>query len=74
MPKKEAKMRSTQRTTEGWREGGGDANVFNQQTAPSGDYGDWTNDELSAELESRGLAKSGTKKELVARLKKADKQ
>jgi hypothetical protein len=40
-------------------------------SAPSG-YEDWTKDELAAELESRGLAKSGTKAELIARLQEDD--
>ena len=34
----------------------------------SAGYDDWTKDELSAELESRGLAKSGKKAELIQRL------
>lgn len=36
------------------------------------DYQDWTKAELSAELESRGLPKSGTKDELIARLEADD--
>ena len=40
-------------------------------SAPSG-YDDWTKDELAAELESRGLAKSGTKAELIERLQEDD--
>lgn len=35
-------------------------------------YSDMTKDELSAELESRGLPKSGNKDELIARLEESD--
>lgn len=35
-------------------------------------YESWTKDELSAELESRGLPKSGNKDELIARLQEDD--
>jgi hypothetical protein len=35
-------------------------------------YDSWTKDELSAELEKRGLSKSGNKAELVARLEEDD--
>lgn len=38
----------------------------------SASYSDMTKDELSAELESRGLPKSGTKDELIARLQEDD--
>lgn len=41
-------------------------------TEEEGGYETWSNDELSAECESRGLAKSGTKAELVARLEEDD--
>ena len=41
-------------------------------TTASSDYEDWTKDELAAELESRGLAKSGTKAELIERLTEDD--
>ena len=34
----------------------------------SSDYDSWTKDELSAALEAKGLPKSGTKAELIARL------
>ena len=40
-------------------------------SAPSG-YDDWTKDELAGELESRGLAKSGSKAELIERLQEDD--
>lgn len=63
---------------------GQDANVYNrggdvvngvvtEGTASAGaGYADMTKDELAAELESRGLAKSGNKDELVARLEEDD--
>lgn len=35
-------------------------------------YEDWTKEELSAELESRDLPKTGNKPELIARLEEAD--
>lgn len=35
-------------------------------------YPSWTNAELSAELEARGLPKSGNKEELIARLEEDD--
>lgn len=35
---------------------------------PNLDYAGWTKDELAAELEHRGLPKSGNKDELIARL------
>ena len=41
-------------------------------TTVASNYDDWTKDELSAELESRGLAKSGTKAELIERLQGDD--
>ena len=41
-------------------------------SSASSGYEDWTKDELAAELESRGLAKSGTKAELIARLQEDD--
>lgn len=40
--------------------------------AGSSDYRSMSKDELSAELESRGLAKSGNKAELIARLEEDD--
>jgi hypothetical protein len=40
--------------------------------APSGDYSSMTKAELVALAEARGLATSGTKAELVARLEEAD--
>lgn len=36
------------------------------------DYSDWSKAQLAAELEARGLPKSGTKDELIARLVEAD--
>lgn len=35
-------------------------------------YESWTNEELQAELESRGLTKSGNKAELIERLEEDD--
>ncbi len=54
--------------------------VWNQWQQPEGgvaeaeysDYSEWTKDLLSEELEKRGLAKSGTKDELIARLQEDD--
>lgn len=39
---------------------------------PQDHYSFWTNAELQAELEKRGLAKSGTKAEMVERLEEDD--
>ena len=36
------------------------------------DYSEWSKDELSAELESRDLPKTGNKAELIARLEESD--
>lgn len=36
------------------------------------DYSEWSNDELAAELQERGLPKSGNKAELIARLEADD--
>jgi hypothetical protein len=38
----------------------------------TGDYSELSNDELKAELERRGLPKSGNKDELIARLEEDD--
>lgn len=38
------------------------------QDAEDVDYSDWTKAELQAEAERRGLSKTGTKDELIARL------
>ena len=38
------------------------------------DYEGWTKDELSEELEKRGLPKSGNKDELIARLQEDDSE
>lgn len=49
--------------------------VFRRYAAPpaaSEGYGSWTKDELSDEAEKRGLPKSGTKAELIARLEEDD--
>lgn len=40
--------------------------------AAYGGYEGWTKDELAAELEKRGLPKSGNKDELIARLEEDD--
>lgn len=48
------------------REGAGDGGGEDEG------YESWTNAELSAELESRGLPKSGSKAELIARLEEDD--
>lgn len=42
------------------------------ETRGDGDYSEWTKDQLSYELESRGLPKSGNKDELIARLQEDD--
>lgn len=42
------------------------------EPAPSGAYADMSKDDLSAELEKRGLAKTGNKDELIARLEESD--
>lgn len=42
------------------------------EEAEGGDYSGMTNDELRDELESRGLAVSGNKDELIQRLEEAD--
>lgn len=47
-------------------------NVSGGDAVESGDYDDLTKDELAEELESRGLAKSGSKAELIARLEESD--
>ena len=52
-------------------------NVWQQFQTPadavgSSDYEGWTKDELAAELEKRGLPKSGNKDELIARLQEDD--
>lgn len=51
-------------------------NIWQQSGNESEDadegYESWTKDELSAELESRGLPKSGNKDELIARLEESD--
>lgn len=51
-------------------------NVWQQWQVPAeeGDesYEDWSKDELVAEAERRGLAKSGTKDEIIARLHESD--
>lgn len=52
--------------------------AWNQWQQPAGgtaqgvDYAGWTKDELSEELEKRGLPKSGNKDELIARLQEDD--
>jgi ribosomal protein L22 len=43
-----------------------------RRQAPEGGWGELTVDELKAELEARGLAKSGKKDELIARLEEDD--
>lgn len=46
---------------------------YGGERAESGsDYTEWTNEQLSAELEARGLAKSGNKADLIARLQEDD--
>jgi hypothetical protein len=50
---------------------GTDATV-ETETAEEEGYDGWTNEELSAELEARGLTKSGAKAEMVARLQEND--
>lgn len=53
-------------------------NVWQQWQVPAededADYSDWTKDELVAEAERRGLSKSGTKDELIARLDSDDSE
>ena len=60
---------------------GGDSSEFMTDSGSSGDdeeteedegYAGMTNADLSAELENRGLAKSGTKDEMIARLEEDD--
>lgn len=51
-------------------EGNGDSGAGEAEEAPA--YEEWTNDDLRAELEDRGLSKSGNKDELVARLEDDD--
>lgn len=48
---------------------------YNRHTPVDGgpsEYEEWTKDELAAELESRDLAKTGNKAELIARLEEDD--
>jgi len=59
-----------QRWDQAGRNAAGDRVFVRNRTGTT--YDDRTNDELSAELERRGLAKSGTKEELVARLHESD--
>lgn len=53
-------------------------NVWQQFQTPAedavgdSDYEGWTKDELSEELEKRGLPKSGNKDELISRLQEDD--
>lgn len=57
-------------TTETGSDGAGSADGANSDQQD--DYDDWTNSELSKELENRALPKSGTKAELVERLRAND--
>ena len=45
---------------------------FSSEGSEEEGYESWTNAELSEELERRGLTKSGTKAEMVARLTEDD--
>ena len=48
-------------------------NIWQQsESVAHSDYEGWTKDELSEELEKRGLPKSGNKDELIARLQEDD--
>lgn len=49
----------------------GNGNVATVEEEPES-YESWTKDQLSAELESRDLPKTGNKDELIARLEEAD--
>lgn len=42
------------------------------ETSVAPDYGDWTGEQLKNELDARGLAKSGKKDDLIARLREDD--
>ena len=48
------------------------AAVDKSDSEASDEYSDMSLDDLSSEAESRGLAKSGTKAELQARLRESD--
>lgn len=48
------------------------ARQVSPQASTEAGYEEWTKDALQAELEERGLAKTGNKDELIARLLEAD--